>query len=120
MQGIELRAGSSLRRWGADHPEPNQAKAKTRDSQTKDDIMDNDVQLVKVEGLPMTQNECLKVELVPMPSGDNPWRTQGDYRREQKRDTTRFWIAIAASVVSIIGVLATASVAIVTIRNAVQ
>lgn len=31
------------------------------------------------------ENGLLRVRLEPMPSGDNPWRTQGDYRRELER-----------------------------------
>lgn len=52
-----------------------------------------------------------------MPSGDNPWKTQGDYKKEQKRNSIYFWITIATLVVSIISVAATASIAIVTIKN---
>ena len=40
---------------------------------------------MKLGGLPLTENGGLRVELVPMPSGDNPWRTQGDYLQEQRR-----------------------------------
>jgi hypothetical protein len=79
--------------------------------------MNDEIKRVKVENFPITQNGGLKVELVPMPSGDNPWRTQGDYRKEQRRDTIRFWIMIASLVVAIISVAATAMIAIATIRN---
>ena len=51
-----------------------------------------------------------------MPSGDNPWHTQGEYRKEQKRNTVRFLLTIISSIVSIIGVLATSIVAIITIK----
>lgn len=81
--------------------------------------MGDDVKRVKIEGLPMTQNGCLKIELVPMPSGDNPSRTRGDYIAEQKKDTIRFWMAMASSIASIIGVAATTLVAITTIKSLV-
>ena len=80
--------------------------------------MDDKINAVKIENLPTTQNGGLRVELVPMPSGDNPWRTRGDYEKEQKRDTIRFWITIASLVVSILSIVATAVIAIVTIRSA--
>jgi hypothetical protein len=35
----------------------------------------------------------LRVWLINPPL-ENPWRTQGDYRLEQKRETIRFWITI--------------------------
>jgi len=54
--------------------------------------MDDEVKAVKVEGLPTTRNGSLKVELVPMPSVDDPWRTKADYLKEQRRDRTRFLI----------------------------
>ncbi len=31
------------------------------------------------ETLPLTESGALKVELVPFPPGDNPWRTRQDY-----------------------------------------
>jgi hypothetical protein len=80
--------------------------------------MADDVREVTIKNLPMTQNGGLRVELIPMPSGDNPWRTRGDYEKEQRRDTVRFWITIASLIISIISVVATAAVAIVTIRSA--
>lgn len=80
--------------------------------------MNDDVNSIKVENLPLTENGSLKVELVQMPSGDNPWRTKGDYKHEQKRDTIRFWVTIISMIISIISVVATAAIAIVTIRNA--
>jgi hypothetical protein len=80
--------------------------------------MAEDVRQVKLDNLPLSQNGGLKVELVPMPSGDNPWRTRGDYEKEQRRNTVQFWITIASILISIISVVATAAVAIVTIRNA--
>ncbi len=67
--------------------------------------------------LPLSKNGSLKVELTPMPSGDNPWRTRGDYENEKKRDTVRFWITITSLLISIISVGATAFVAISTIKN---
>jgi hypothetical protein len=80
--------------------------------------MSDDPRKIEVTNLPLTQNGKLGVELIPMPSGDNPWRTQGDYRREQRRDSIRFWLTIATLIVSIISVAATATVAIVSVRNA--
>ncbi len=79
--------------------------------------MNNESKNIKIENLPKTKNDALKVELVPMPSGDNPWHTQGEYRREQKQNTARFILTIISLIVSIIGVLATSIVAIITIRN---
>ncbi len=80
--------------------------------------MTDDIHKTEVTNLPLTENKLLGVELIPMPSGDNPWRTQGDYRREQKRDTIRFVLTIAALIVSIASVAATATIAIVTVRSA--
>jgi len=70
--------------------------------------------------LPLTQNGSLKVELIPMPSGDNPWRTRGEYEEEKRRDTLRFRLTIAALIVSIIGVLATSITAISAIKELVK
>jgi len=69
------------------------------------------------KNLPLTENGSLKVELVPMPSGDNPWRTRADYENDKKRDTVRFWLTIASLFISIISVVATTVVAIHTIKN---
>jgi len=77
----------------------------------------NDHKKTQHSGLPLSKNGSLKVELIPMPSGDNPWRTRGDYINEQKRDTIRFWVTIASLVISIISVVATAVIAIVTIKS---
>jgi len=82
--------------------------------------MDNEGKSIKIENFPMTKNEALKVELVPMPSGDNPWRTRGDYEKEQRQNSTRFIITIVSLIISIISVVATSAVAIVTIRNMVK
>lgn len=72
----------------------------------------------KSSTLPLSKNGSLKVELVPMPSGDNPWRTKADYENDKKRDTIRFWITITSLIISIISVVATALVAITTIKGA--
>ena len=74
--------------------------------------MSGDAAKVEVSNLPLTQNGGVRVELIPMPCGDNPWRTHGDYRREQRRETIRFWVTIVSLVVSIISVAATAVIAI--------
>ena len=79
--------------------------------------MSNEPNRVQVDGLSITNNGSLKVELVPMPSGDNPWRTRAEYISEQRRDAGRFYITIAALIVSIISVASTAAIAIVTIRG---
>ena len=81
--------------------------------------MPQDINLVRVENLPLTPNGSLKVELIPMPAGDDPWRTQGDYRREQRRDTIRFWLVVASLIVAIISTTSTAVIAVVTIRGAI-
>lgn len=74
---------------------------------------------IEVVNLPLSKDDKsrLRVELVPMPGGDDPWRSSEDYRREQRRDTWRFWFTIASLVVAIASMLATASVAISTIRS---
>lgn len=59
----------------------------------------------------------LRVHLVPMVSGDNPWRTKQDYNREEKREAQRFWLTIGTLIVSLIGSVATAIIAIVTILS---
>ena len=68
----------------------------------------------------MTEHDAddqpLKVYLVNPPIQD-PWRTQGDYRREQRRSTIQFWIAIGSMVVALAGVVATAAIAIDMIRS---
>ncbi len=79
--------------------------------------MSQDVSRVKVEGLPLTNDGALKVKLVPMPAGDDPWRTRADYLSEQRRDTRRFRITIATLIISIFSVASTAVVAIATIRG---
>lgn len=65
----------------------------------------------------ITKDGKLRVELVPMVTGDNPWRTRGDYIREQHRDTIRFWVTIASLLVSLLGVTVTAVIAIHTIKQ---
>jgi hypothetical protein len=72
---------------------------------------------VQIDGLPLTQNGSLKVELVPMPGGENPYGNQGDYRMEQRREAVRFYVVIASLVISIISVISTAAVAIATIMS---
>lgn len=59
----------------------------------------------------------LRVHLVPMPSGDDPWRTRDDYQIEQERDRQRFRLTIATLIVSLIGSVATAIIAIITILS---
>lgn len=58
----------------------------------------------------------LKVHLVPMPSGDNSWRTKEDYLTDQRRETLRFYLTIASLIVSMIATAATALIAIDAIR----
>jgi len=72
---------------------------------------------VEIDGLPLTKNGSLKVELVPMPSSDNPWRIRADYLSEQRRDTVRFYITIATLIIAIISVISTTAVAIATIKG---
>lgn len=79
--------------------------------------MEENVSKVKIENLPLSQNKGLQVELIPMPSGENPWRTRGDYEKEQRRDTIRFWVTIVSLIVSILSVVATAVIAITTKRE---
>ena len=58
--------------------------------------------ITDTDKLPVDDEKRLRVHLVPMPSGDNPWRTRADYKNEQKRDTVRFYIIIVSFVVSVI------------------
>jgi hypothetical protein len=58
----------------------------------------------------------LRVWLINPPL-ENPWRTQEDYRLEQKRETIRFWITITALAISIISVSLTAFIAISKIQG---
>jgi hypothetical protein len=64
--------------------------------------MNNETKNMKKEHLPKTKNGALKVELVPMPSGDNPWRTRADYVADRRQDKIRFYILLSSFVVSII------------------
>jgi len=73
-------------------------------------------QEVLIKNLPVTDDNRLRVELVPFPGSNDPWRTREDYNREQNRDTIRFWVTIASLAVSILGVVATTVVAIWTIN----
>ncbi len=52
--------------------------------------------------LPVDNQKRLRVHLVPMPSGDNPWRTRQDYLNDKKRDNIKFWIMIGGFIISII------------------
>ncbi len=79
--------------------------------------MAEEVHRVQIENLPVNADKALRVKLVPMPGGDNPWRTREDYVGEQRRDTIRFWVTIASLIISVISVVATTAVAIVTIRG---
>jgi hypothetical protein len=67
-----------------------------------------------MDDLPLTKNSGLKVGLVPMPGGDNPWRTRADYIEEQRRDNVRFRLTIATLIVSAISTASTTAVAIIT------
>lgn len=75
------------------------------------------VHRVQIENLPVNADKALRVNLVPMPGGDNPWRTHEDYVCEQRRDNVRFLVTIASLIISIISVVATTAVAIATIRG---
>jgi len=78
--------------------------------------MDN----IKIDNLPITKNGGLQVELIPMPSGDNPWRTRGEYEKQKKQDDLKFIFIIISLIVSIVGVFATSTVAIITIKTMVK
>lgn len=82
--------------------------------------MTDDAKNIRIENFPKTNNEALKVELVPMPSGDNPWRTREDYEEEQRQNNIKFWVTIISLIISIISVVATSAVAIMTIKNMVK
>jgi len=72
--------------------------------------------------LPLTENGGLKVELVPMPSGDNPWRTRGEYLEERNaqletlrsisRTSKHQTIALIVSMVAMIATCIIAGVAL--------
>ncbi len=79
--------------------------------------MDNEIKNIKINNLPLTESGRLKVELVPMPSGDNPWRTRGEYEKEKNKDNVKFIVTIISLIISIVGMVATSAVAITTIRN---
>ena len=72
---------------------------------------------VKIKNLKLADDGRLRVELVPMPAGENPRRTRQEYIDEQRRDTCRFWLTIASLIVSIISTAATSVVAIWTITS---
>ena len=74
--------------------------------------MENEIVRVNIENLKLDHEGRLRVHLVPMPSGDNPWRTQCDYRKEQRRDTFRFYLAIGTLGALILSVLADTAVGI--------
>jgi hypothetical protein len=65
----------------------------------------------------ITDDGRLRVELVPMVTGDNPWRTRAEYIQEQRRDMIRFWITILTLLISILSVVSTSIVAIYTIKQ---
>ena len=71
----------------------------------------------QIDGLPLTQNGSLKVELVPVPGGDNPSRSRADYVTEQRRDTVRFYITVATLGISMVSVVSTAAIAIATVKS---
>ena len=62
------------------------------------------------------RKEPLKVYLVN-PPGENPWRTQQDYLEDQRRAKFQFRLAIAATIISLAGVVATAAVAIESLKR---
>ncbi len=47
----------------------------------------------------------LRVFLVNPPSGDNPWRTQGDYQDDQRRLLSAYRWTIASATAAIISAL---------------
>jgi hypothetical protein len=62
------------------------------------------------------QKRNLRVYLINPPI-ENPWRTQGDYMLEQKRETKRFWITISTLIIAIISTSLTAFIAISKIQG---
>jgi hypothetical protein len=65
---------------------------------------------------PSERPEPLKVWLVNPPLED-PWRTQGDYRDEQKRSRRLYTVAFASIVISAIAAVATSVSAMATLRS---
>jgi hypothetical protein len=51
------------------------------------------------------------------PPTENPWRTREDYLEEQRRGKIQFRITIATMVVSVLGVVATATIAIESLKR---
>jgi len=47
------------------------------------------IEKVEISNLPLSNDsegkKRLRVELVPMPSGDNPWRTREEYNEERQK-----------------------------------
>lgn len=62
------------------------------------------------------KNDPVKVSLVNPPIAD-PWRTHQDYLEEQRRDKIQFRITIAAIVLSFLSVVATAIIAIESLKR---
>ena len=56
----------------------------------------------------------LRVHLVPMASGDNPWRTRGEYEDDQCQNRWQFRMTIITLIVSIVSTSATAIIAVYT------
>jgi hypothetical protein len=60
--------------------------------------------------------EPLKVYLVNSPS-ENPWRTRQDYLDDQRRAAFQFRLTVAATILSLVSVVATAIVAIESLKR---
>ena len=52
------------------------------------------------------------------PPYQEPWRTQGDYRRDQRRAARLYWFQILSIITAMVSVVATTVVAIATIKAA--
>ncbi len=63
-----------------------------------------------------TKKEPIHVHLVNPPM-ENPWRTQGDYIEELKRTKHLYKIAISSMYITLLGVIATAIIAITALRS---
>jgi len=79
--------------------------------------MEENKRKVEIDNLPLGRHGGIKVEIAPILSTDNPWRTLGDYKKEQKRDTVRFYITLITLFVAIASVITTTVIARATMRS---
>jgi hypothetical protein len=54
----------------------------------------------------MGKKEPLEVTLVPMPSGDNPWKTREEYLQDRRQENSKFIMYIVIAAFSVLGQIA--------------